>query len=188
MKLETKRLILRELTKKDTMDICNNVNNLQVTRYLLVVPHPYKKSDAEKWINYCIEKSKEKPRENYELGIELKDEKRIIGAIALTKIDRFQGTAEIGYWLGEKYWRQGIMSEAARELIDFTFKKLKLRRLEAPIFKENKASQGLVKSLGFRYEGTKRKAAKAKSTGKIHDETLYGLLKEDYKKKRKNEK
>jgi len=42
--------------------------------------------------------------------------------IGLRGYGKFGGKAEIGYWLGKKYWRQGIMGRALRALIKFSFK------------------------------------------------------------------
>jgi len=181
MKLTTERLTLREFEERDINDIVGNLNNLNVSRHLLTVPHPYTRKDARWWINNCQEKRKERPRKDYNLSIVLKVERKVIGGIGLSKVKRDQGTADIGYQLGEDYWRQGFMSEAATVMIDFAFKRLKLRRIEAHIYPENKASQGLAESLGFKYEGTRRKAAKTLSTGKIHDVMVYGMLKEDWR-------
>ncbi|MBW2995322.1 GNAT family N-acetyltransferase, partial [Candidatus Woesearchaeota archaeon] len=153
MKLTTKRLILRDLEKKDLESLVKNVNNLNVSKYLSVVPYPYKKKDGEWFINHARGKAKQKPRVDYDFGIALKEENKIIGIIGLTKIDRFQGTATIGYWLGEKYWRQGIMTEAAKRVLDYAFKTLKLRRINICAYTKNKASQALIKKLGFKYEG-----------------------------------
>ena len=184
MKLQTRRLILRQPRMKDAKDLIDNINNLNVSKYLLVVPYPYTVKDARWWINHCKEKERERPRTSYGFNIELKSERRIIGGIGISKIDARQGTADIGYWIGEDYWRKGIVTEAATRLIDFGFKKLKLRRIQAAIFVENEASQGLARSLGFQYEGRLRKACKAKSTGKIHDEFIYALLRKDWMRKR----
>ncbi|MAG45590.1 MAG: hypothetical protein CMH63_02340 [Nanoarchaeota archaeon] len=180
MKLSTERLNLREFTLKDAKQVVRNIGNLKVSRYLLVVPHPYSLKDAKWWLNQCQTEVRKRPREKYNLAIELKDH-TLMGGVSLNKVDRYQGTADIGYYLGEDFWRQGYMTEAATAIINFAFDKLKLRRLQAPIFRENKASQGLAKSLGFKKEGLLRKVARAKSTGKIHDEVVYGLLKEDWK-------
>jgi len=177
MKIETKRLILRKPTLKDVKDIVENLNDLRVSKNLFVVAYPYTLKDAKDWVKYCNKKTKE----SYNFNIELKSEKKIVGGVGLSHVEENNGTAEIGYWLGVKYQRQGIMSEAAKKLIDFAFNKLKLRRLEASIFKENKPSQCLAKSLGFKYEGTKREDVKSKATGKIHDGVIYGLLKKDWK-------
>jgi len=184
MILKTERLILRNIREKDINHLIEGINNIKVSRYLLVVPHPYTKNDAKWWIKECAKKARQRPIKDYNFSIELKSEKKLIGAVGLHNLNRFQGTAEIGYWLGENYWRQGIMYEASRAILDFAFKKLKLRRIDVSVFAENKASNSLVKKLGFRYEGTRIKRCKAKATGKIHDENVYGLLKGDYVKKK----
>jgi RimJ/RimL family protein N-acetyltransferase len=114
------------------------------------------------------------------MGIEF--EKKIVGVISLTKVDGFNGTATLGLWLSEEYWRRGIMSEAAETVIDFAFDKLKLRRIDSAAFAENKASIEFQKSLGFKEEGCSPKKSRAKSTGKIYDDVIFGLLKEDWKK------
>ncbi len=110
MKLITKRLILRNLNVKDAKDLVDNINDLEVSKYLAVVPHPYLIKDAKWYINKTIKDSKRKNREDYNFGVELKSEKKIIGCIGLHKIDKFNSTAEVGYWLGKKYWRRGIMT------------------------------------------------------------------------------
>ncbi|MEK6952154.1 MAG: GNAT family protein [Nanoarchaeota archaeon] len=183
MKIETRRLILRRIEKKDIPDLIQNINNLNVSRYLLVVPYPYTLKDARWWVEHCKETEKEKTRNDYSFNIELKSEKKIIGSIGLTHVDSFQGTAEVGYWLGEKYWRQGMMSEALTVILNLAFEKLKLRRINLFAYKENKASNALARKFDFIYEGMKRMAVRAKSTGKIHDENIYGLLKEEWKRK-----
>ena len=81
---------------------------------------------------------------------------------------------------------QGIMTEAIKRVINFAFNTLKLRRLDVEACPENKASNSLIKKIGFKYEGRRKKFVKAKSTKKIHDLDIYGLLKEDWRK-RKNE-
>jgi len=183
MKLTTKRLIIRDITMKDAKSLIRDINNVNVSKYLLVVPYPYTMKDAKWWINKCKKDSREKPRKEYSFCIELKSKKGVIGGIGLTKVDRFQGTAEIGYWLGQDYWRQGIASEAARKMIDFAFNKLKLRRINLPAFAENKGSNALAKKLGFKFEGRTRREVRDKATGKIHDANFYGLLKSEWRKK-----
>lgn len=185
MRLETERLILREPTIKDAKYIQENINNIKISKWLLVVPYPYTLKDAEWYINHTIEKSKKKEKDSYDWGIELKSEKKIIGGIGLSKIDLDQGTADTGYWLGEKYWRKGIITEAEKVVLDFAFNKLKLRRIQIPAYSENKASNAVAKKLGFTFEGKLRKVVKCKATGKIHDENVWGLLKEEWKKFKK---
>jgi [ribosomal protein S5]-alanine N-acetyltransferase len=173
MKLRTKRLMLRNVKPGDLEDIVENVNNLNVSQYLAVVPYPYGRKDALQWI-----KSKHKKKEDYTFIIE-KDGKAI-GAIGLHKIDMNAKKAEIGYWLGEKYWGQRIMSEAIMAMIDYGFNKLKLERLEAGVFAPNKPSALLLEKFGFRREGVKRKSGYSTALNKVFDEHMYGLLKKEY--------
>ncbi|MBI5803325.1 GNAT family N-acetyltransferase [Candidatus Pacearchaeota archaeon] len=182
MKLVTKRLILRDLISKDAKDLVENGNDLIVSRYLALVPYPYTIKEAKKFISKCIKDTRKKPRKIYNLGIELKPIRKLIGMIGLADVNEFNGTGEVGYWLGKKYWRQGIMTEAFTAIIDFAFKKLKLRRIDVSASVENEASNNLIKKMSFKLEGIRRKRIKAKSTGKIHDEIVYGLLKEEWKK------
>jgi RimJ/RimL family protein N-acetyltransferase len=169
------------LEKKDLEALVENVNNLNVSRHLTVVPYPYRKKDGEDFVKGCKKKIQQKPRTDYNLGITFKKEDRLIGMISIMHVDRFQGTAEIGYWLGERYWKQGIMTEAVRRVLDYAFKTLKLRRIDICAFTENKGSNALIKKRGFKYEGLKRKSKKAKSTGKVHDTYEYGMLRSEWK-------
>jgi RimJ/RimL family protein N-acetyltransferase len=181
MKLTTKRLVLRPLKNSDKKSIVENINDLDVTKWLLVVPHPYTSKDAKDWIKHNKMKWKKKKKDDYSFGVELKEERRIIGGIGIHKIDKFQGKADIGYWLGKKYWGQKYGSEALKAILDFTFKKLKLRRIEAGVFVGNRSSERLLEKFGAKREGMKRKACRCKADKKIKDEYIYGLLKEEYK-------
>ncbi|GAH80485.1 unnamed protein product, partial [marine sediment metagenome] len=62
MRLETKRLILRTPRKSDWKDIVEAVGDIKVSKFLSLVPHPYKKKDALLWINECIKKARKKKR------------------------------------------------------------------------------------------------------------------------------
>lgn len=181
MEIKTKRLILRPLKLSDAKSITENINNLNITKWLLVVPYPYKIKDAKNWINKTILDYGKKKKENYLFGIELKEEKKIIGAMGLHKVNGH--SADLGYWLGEKYWRKGYGSEALKEVLEFGFNKLKLNKLEAGIFAGNPSSGKLLEKFGFEKEGYRRKTKVCKADGKVKDEVLYGLLKEDWKKK-----
>ncbi len=182
MRIVTERLILRDLEMKDAKDLLNNINNLNVSKNLVIISYPYTLKKEKRFIKECIEKRKKKKRKAYTLGIELKSSGELIGVISLRDIDRFQGTAEVGYWLGEKYWRKGFMGETLKVILEFGFSKLKLRRVEAFVFDKNIASEKLLKKFGFKFEGLKRRGYRSNASGKIHDGKLYGLLKKEFKK------
>jgi RimJ/RimL family protein N-acetyltransferase len=182
MKLETKRLILREWKKGDEKQLIEGINNLNVTKWLFLVPYPYTKKDSNWWINHCSENRRKKGRDNFSLAVELKDQNKVIGGASLDDVNKFKGSATIGYWIAEPYWKKGYGSEALNELLKFAFNKLKLRRVEATIFVGNPSSGKLFEKFGAKLEGKKRKSIKCKADGKIKDEYVYGLLKEEWKK------
>jgi len=178
MRIVTKRLILRPPTLKDAEDIAANANNLDVTKYLAVVPYPYSVKDA---LDFIKRRRKKANRNPYNFVIALKKSGKVVGMIGFPALDKFSGKADVGYWLGKKYWRQGIVTEAMEAIVKLAFRKIKLVRLQAEVYVENKASANLLKKLGFKKEGLKRKGARAKSTGKWHDTYVYGLLRSDIK-------
>ena len=184
MELVTSRLKIRELEKKDAAGLIENLNDQEITSKLLLVSYPYDDKEANWWINKCQEEARRKPRINYDFAIELKSEKRLVGGIGLTRVDSFQGKAEIGFWLGKKYWRQGLMTEAINATLEFAFNKLFLRRIEWNAFTDNEASNALAKKIGFSLEGTMKRGARSKASGLVHDENFYALLKEDWAKRK----
>lgn len=182
MKIETERLILREPKISDWKDIVEGIGDIKVSKHLAVVPFPYTKKDALWWINKKIKASKEKEKKEYPFSIELKKEKKIIGAINLVNINKSYKIAETGSWINRKYQRKGYITEAKIAVNEFAFNKLKLRKLETGVSAENIASNETQKKMGYKYEGRRIKRVLCKATGKIHDENLYGLMKEDWKK------
>ena len=184
MKLETKRLILRPIRKSDWKDLIEVVGDIDVAKMTKSIPHPYKKKDALEWINKNIKKNRKKKKESYNFSIELKSEKKVIGNMGISGINEFSGITTTGSCINKRYWRKGYITEAKIAVNDFAFNKLKLRKLNSEVYKDNKASNATQKKIGYKLEGMKRKDVRCKATGKIHDINLYGLLKEDWKKAR----
>jgi RimJ/RimL family protein N-acetyltransferase len=177
-------LILREPKLSDWKDVVEGIGDYDVAKMMVSVPYPYKKKDALWFIRLKTKEWKKKEPNAYLFFIELKSEKKIIGAVEVFKINRFTGTGETGSWINKNYWRNGYITEAKIALNDFAFNKVKLRRLDSPVFSDNEASNATQVKMGYILEGTMRKAHKSKATGKIHDANIYGLLKEDWKKTR----
>src|SRR5947208_14946477 len=65
-----------------------------------------------------------------------------------------QGQAELGYRLLRRYWRQGLASEGARELLRHGFEDLGLRRVFAETMAVNEASRATMAAVGLRYVRT----------------------------------
>jgi RimJ/RimL family protein N-acetyltransferase len=181
MRLETKRLILREWKKGDVEDLVEGLGNLGVAKWLAFVPHPYTEKDARMWIRSCIKNAKAgTDSRSHEFAIELKSEGKVIGGVSLNRINPFHGTAGGGIWLNAKYQGNGYGSEAFGEKIRFAFEDLKLRRLENGFFGRNRASLDMQKRFGYRIEGLRRKAFRCMADGKLKDEFVTAFLREEW--------
>jgi ribosomal-protein-alanine N-acetyltransferase len=185
MILETKRLILRKPKISDWKDIFEGIGQYDVSKMLLKVPYPYTKKDAIEYLKKQEKIWKSKDMKDYTFVIELKSEKKVIGAIGIHWIDFFSGIGTTGSWINKKYWKNGYMTEAKIVVNDFAFNELRLRRLNSEVFTNNKASNATQLKMGYILEGVKRSAVKSKTTKKIYDENIYGLLKKDWQKAKK---
>jgi [ribosomal protein S5]-alanine N-acetyltransferase len=181
MKLTTERLILREPRMTDWKDVIGALGDIEVSKNMMKVPHPFTKKDSVAWIKKNIEKWKKKDKEDYGFFIELKSEKKVIGGLKLD-VDKPNMIGHTGSWINRKYWKNGYVTEAKTALNEFAFNSLKLRKLEASAFTDNTASNIMQKKMGYTYEGRRAKSLISKATGKIHDVNLYGMLKEEWKK------
>ena len=166
---------MRDWTADDIEDLIEGLNNLHVSSWLAFVPFPYTINDANHWICYCVEISRQGPkRRSYEFAIELKSEQKIIGGVTLAGIDFFQGTAGGGIWINESYQGQGYATEAFGERIRFAFTKLNLRRLENGYFEGNTASQKMQERFGYKIEGMRRQGLRCMADGKVKNEYITG--------------
>ncbi len=69
---------------------------------------------------------------------------------------RDDGSYEIGYWLGEPWWGQGLMTEAVGRAVEFARAELGLDRLRSDYFADNPASGRIQEKCGFRITGRGR--------------------------------
>ncbi len=185
MELETKRLILRKPVRSDWKDLVDGLNEKNISEDINLLPYPYTKKDALKWINTSNLEWRKKDQTAYTFVIELKSEKKVIGAIAIHDINKQNKNGITGSWINKRYRRKGYITEAKIAINDFAFNRLKLIRLGSTVYAHNKASQNVQTNVGYVLEGVKRKSIVLRS-GKIVDCNIYGLLKEDWKMARLN--
>jgi ribosomal-protein-alanine N-acetyltransferase len=93
---------------------------------------------------------------------------------------------EIGFILAQPYWRQGLMEEAIRALLQHCFESLNVHRVEATIAPSNGASVRLVQRLGFRAEGGPMRDRLYGSDGAWLSVIMFGLLEEDWRSVRQS--
>ncbi len=107
-----------------------------------------------------------------------RDDQALMGAITLDNIRRGPAQAgTLGYWVGERYTRQGYMSEAIAAMVHYAFEHMGLSRLEAACLPENVASRGLLEQSGFKYEGVAQSYLQINGRWRTH--VLYAALRID---------
>ena len=85
-------------------------------------------------------------------------EGRLAGVIGYHSIDWENRATAVGYWLGEEFQGQGLVTAACRALVDHAFEELGLNRVSIACATENKKSCAIPERLGFRREGVVRQA------------------------------
>jgi ribosomal-protein-alanine N-acetyltransferase len=146
-------------------DIINNPN--------FIYFHVTTKSieDQKKWLRINPKKRKENKEWNYSILYGAK----LVGGIGI-KINQFRKyIGEIGYFIDEKYWGQGITTTAVTLTEQEGFKKLGLSRIEILMRPENKASEKVAIKNGYKKEGRMKKAVKDKD-GIMRDAWLYAKV------------
>jgi [ribosomal protein S5]-alanine N-acetyltransferase len=149
-KLETERLVLRELEPGDLDFVASMLEDPRVTRFY---PKRYTRADALGW----IERQRVRyTRDGYGLWLVLLRAERIpVGQVGLLR-QEVNGSPmpEIGYLLAHRYWGQGIATEAAIATRDYAFEALHFDRVVSLIRPENLASQGVARRVGMRPVGS----------------------------------
>ena len=173
MIIKAKKFILRPYRKGDEKSLQENINDANVTRFMSSrIPFPYKIKDAKWWINRSLKLRRMKKPSAVNFAIEVNG--KVVGGMGV-EYSNERHRAEIGYWLGKKYWNRGIMAEAVKLTTNFGFKKLKLKRIFATVFPKNKISAYILEKNGYKLEGIMKKYHV--KNGKLIDALLYAKTK-----------
>ena len=173
LKLETERLLLREPLETDApaMLVIRNSDFVQKYNAMRIV-------DEERF-RKLIAKDIENRTALY---LVLKNEARLIGGVWFDEDDKRYDVKSkyLSFYLDEPYARQGYMKEALCAVITWLFwSDPSLEVLSSSVFGENIASENLLRSLGFTYEGCLRRAVRD-PRGKVHDDKQFSLLREEW--------
>jgi len=172
--IRTERLLLRDFRPDDFDAVHAYGSDPEVARYMEWGPNT--PDDTRGFLDRAMTSQAIWPRLDFGLAIENRDMGAAIGSIGLHLRDGANRTAEIGYCLHRNYWRQGIVHEASRALLDAAFKTLGLHRVFATCDVRNTGSYGVMEKLDMRREGLLRQDRKVK--GAWRDTYLYAVLAE----------
>jgi RimJ/RimL family protein N-acetyltransferase len=152
--IETPRLVLRPPTLADAPAIYQAyARDPEVTRYMEWRPHE-SVADTEAFLRAHLPRRPAGEESSWVLT--LKEDGRLVGMIALHPNSYRVG---FGYVLGRAYWGRGLMTEAARTLVELTLAQPEVFRVWAVCDVENLASARVLEKAGLTREGILRRWA-----------------------------
>lgn len=164
------KIILRKWRLSDAKDLAASLNNEKILDNLRDgLPFPYTEQDATEYISAMLAAD-----ENSTFAYAITIDDRAVGSIGAFRQENIhRQTAELGYYLAEEYWGQGIMTDAIRQICEIIFATTDILRIYAETFDYNTGSRRALEKAGFTFEGMMKN--NAVKNGKVLDMALYSL-------------
>ena len=113
----------------------------------------------------------------------LADGERPIGEVMLVDLDRVNGSAQVGIFIGEPdEWGKGYGTDAVRAIVNFGFGELRLDRIWLEVWTENPRARRAYEKAGFTREGTLR--SDRWEDGRLTDGDLMSILRDEWQASR----
>jgi ribosomal-protein-alanine N-acetyltransferase len=172
MKLYLSHATVRQWRLSDAPTLTRHANNPRVARNLRdAFPHPYTIVDAHRFLEAVAAQN---PETFFCIAVD--DEP--VGGIGFTLHDDVERySAEIGYWLSERHWGRGIVSEALAAVTRYAMDTHELHRVYAAPYAWNVASARVLQKAGYVFEGRLR--CSAFKEGRLVDQLLYAYTTAD---------
>lgn len=168
--LRGERVTLRTIEEEDLEFVRETLSDPAVRRPLSMT-QPKNLESVEEWFEDRVSEA-----DSVDLAVCLDGEIR--GAVWLFDVDQTAGHAEIGYWLTPDVHGQGIMTEAARLVVEYAFEELRLHRVRGRALATNDASLGVLENCGMKREVREREAKHV--DGQFVDMVHLGVLREEW--------
>ena len=165
LELISKNLVIKKPSKEHLNSLVQELNNWEISKWLVRVPYPYKYEDAIKWLRLT---------ENNELSFNIFIKNILIGGISLDTEENSLHL-ELGYWISEKYWGNGYAQESCQSLIKYAFNNTSMSIIHASHMADNNKSKKILINLGFKEIGKGKKFSI--SRGEEVEDIDYELLK-----------
>jgi [ribosomal protein S5]-alanine N-acetyltransferase len=169
MELKLERCTIRNFREGDEPSLVHHANNWKIWRNLRDrFPHPYVLEDATWWVQFANSTT---PITNFAIVV---DGEAVGGIGLILEDDVYRRSAEIGYWLGEEFWGQGIITGAVQAMTEYAFANFDICRIFAEVFEWNPASMRVLEKAGYQFEGRLRKSVF--KDGQIIDACIYAVV------------
>lgn len=160
----TGRLKLRPLEAEDAPDFHRLINDWDICRKLPDAPFPYPRELAAEWIAAAA--AEREAAKAQQFAIVLLSNGKMIGCGGL-RLARDGKSADLGYWIGRKYWRQGFGLEAAGRLAAWGLAEMPIAKVTATVAEDNEASISVLRRAGFVQTGKGRQAFQCRASAKL---------------------
>ena len=159
---------LRPWNINDLDSLVKYANNEKIAKFMTnKFPHPYTMDHGREFIEFATNESPANI-----MAIEIGGEAS--GGIGIhIQPDIYCRNAELGYWLGEPFWGEGVITAAIKQMVAYGFQNWELQRIYARPFGTNKGSQRALEKAGFELEGTFEKTIYKQ--GEYLDELIYSI-------------
>lgn len=164
LNIENSRILLRPLRISDAFDVFRNIRHGEINTWAGPALHPFAEYPVSRFIarfgRYLLKAmhmlfslfySPTRPC-IYRLAVVFKQTNRVIGIVTLSRQKNVQDSAEIGFWVGRKFWGKGLATDAVHLAVRFGFERLKLNKIEGWTFEKNVGSRRVMEKCGFRLE------------------------------------
>ncbi len=109
------------------------------------IPQPYPQDGGLRFVENAVAAREEGTRYPFAILYE----GGFVGTISLNAINREEGSAELDYALASSHWNRGIMTEAARQAIQYAFDVMGLSLLRSGGLAENRGTARVLEKNGF---------------------------------------
>ncbi|MFY7880509.1 MAG: GNAT family N-acetyltransferase [Lacibacter sp.] len=163
-----KSITIRPWSAADLNNLVHYANNWNIAKYLTdQFPYPYTEDKGKAFIEMATQHH---PVRIFAIDMN----GQAVGGIGIhPQQDIYRRNAELGYWLAEPYWGQGIMSHAIKSAVNYAFDTLDIDRVFARPFGSNIASQKVLEKNNFILEG--RFEQVLIKAGVLEDELVYAI-------------
>ena len=156
---------LKKIALEDVKIMAKYANNYNIWLKLTdSFPHPYSEKDAKEFIEKVIN---QKPTQTFKIT----KNNEFIGVITISpQKGIYHKNAEIGYWIAESFWGQGIGTQAVNLVVEYGFHTFsEIGKIIAKVFDTNVGSMRILEKNGFKKEAIiKKEAFKANEFIDIH--------------------
>jgi len=161
---------------EDKVNLAKMLSNRNIQNNLRDgLAYPFTEEDAEIFISSMLSAD---PTKTFAFAITVHDE--AIGSIGVFRCENIHArTAEMGYYISEPYWGNGLATSAVKQICKYVFETTDIIRIFADPFSYNRASCHVLEKAGFQFEGTLH--SNAVKNGTVIDMEVYALIKQKIK-------